>query len=71
MIIIFEIDKRKRKGKRFNFKPCFFRGYWRNKKCYRIGWLIFSFSYYPEKGLRDFLEYNRFENACWHNKSTY
>ena len=61
MILIFEQDTRnhcgKPVGKNFIFKPIFFKGLWRNKYTWRIGWGFWSLSYYPEPGLKDFFDH--------------
>lgn len=65
MILIFEQDTRIRKGKRWTWKLMFFKGPWREKTMWRIGWGFWALSYYPERGLRDFSEYIEDGNALW------
>jgi hypothetical protein len=66
MILIFEQDTRERDGKHFCFKPMLFNGAWRSQRTWRIGWGLWTLSYYPEPGLKDFFDY--VENTQWYKK---
>ena len=67
MVFVFEMDLTRRKGKLFNWNPCLFKGKWEcNKTTWRLGWGIWSISYYPSKSLRAFFEY--VPKVGWHGK---
>ncbi len=70
MILIFEQDKRPREGKKWTWRPMIFRGSWKNKKTWRVGWGLWTLSYYPESGLRDFFEYIKGNNVNWQKRKT-
>jgi hypothetical protein len=57
MILILEVDARPRDGRRFTWRPAWFRASWHGERTWRIMWGIWSASYYPEPGLRDFFDY--------------
>ena len=64
MILIFEQDLTVRNGSWWNWRPNFFIGPWRGcrlgdpqqLRTWRLGWGIWSLSYYPSPGLRKFFE---------------
>ena len=62
MILIFEQDKRPHQSKYFDWKPGYFTGAWKTKRTWRIYWSLWSLSYYPEEGLRDFMDH--IEEGC-------
>ena len=68
MILIFEQDTRLHNGKRFEWKPMLFRGIWCGGRTWRIGWGMWSISYYPSKGLLDFFRYVESRNAAWYHE---
>jgi hypothetical protein len=72
MVIIFEqdfrIDENGNKG--FIFKPTLFKGLWKRKLTWRIVFGIWSISYYPEIGLKEFFEHIEQNNTQWYKKST-
>ncbi len=47
-------------------RPFRFRAEWRGKRTWRIGWLWWSISYYPEPKLRSFMEW--VENTSWRHE---
>jgi hypothetical protein len=63
VILCLEQDLRRHNGRWFNWKPCWFSGSWRNKRTWRFGWGMWSVSYYPEPGLRDFFDH--VEDTAW------
>lgn len=65
MILIFEQDIAIRNGKLFNWKPMFFKGAWEEKTTYRLGWGLWSVSYYPCSDLRSF--FSEAKSKEWHN----
>jgi hypothetical protein len=60
MIRIFEQDRRT-----WLMKPFLFRGVWDGQKTWRIGWGLWSLSYYPSPGIREFFEHVK--NTQWHD----
>ena len=67
MILVFEVDLTIRDGKRWTWKPMFFKGKWGAGKTWRIAWGIFSVSYYPSKCLRKF--FDRVKKGVWYHRS--
>lgn len=65
MILIFEQDKRPHQSKYFDWKPGIFKGTWKSKKTWRVYWGLWSVSYYPEKGLNDFMKYIESGSTSW------
>lgn len=57
MILIFEQDSRDHGNGRFNWRPSWFRGRWQGGTTWRFGWGLWSLSYYPSRGLRDFFDH--------------
>ncbi len=68
MILIFEQDIRKHEGKRFVWKVSLFKGDWQFKKTWRIMWGLWSLSYYPSKGIKDFYDHIESGGTKWHMK---
>ncbi len=68
MIVIFEQDTRKRNGRRFTWKPVVFKGVWCGKSTWRIGWGLWSLSWYSSPGLRDFFRHAEARRAVWHSE---
>lgn len=68
MILVIEQDTRKRDGRRFTWRPTLFKGFWKDRKTWRIGWGLWSLSYYPSPGLRDFFRYAGSDNTVWYDK---
>lgn len=67
MIFIFELDFTVRDGKRWRWKPSWFTGFWESKRTWRLGWGVFSVSYYPSRSLRRFFDYVESENTAWYS----
>ena len=68
MIIIFEQDLRTAPdGSKFRWHPHAFRGTWNGKRTWRIGWGLWSISYYPSEGLKPFFEH--VEDTEWHHQA--
>ena len=65
MILIFEQDTRKHDNGRFTLWPALFRGWWRNRRNWRIAWGLWSISYYPEPGLRSFFDWVEDGKTTW------
>ena len=65
MILIFEQDTTVRNGRRFDWKPMLFKGGWKGKRTWRIGWGMWTLSYYPESGLKDFFKSAKNPNIGW------
>jgi hypothetical protein len=55
LILIFEHDLRVHDGQRFRWRPSWFSAPWRDGRTWRLMWGLWSFSYYPEAGLHEFL----------------
>jgi hypothetical protein len=68
MILILEQDLRRHNGKRWVWKPLFFRNEMFGRTTWRIGWGFWSLSYYASPGLKDFLDYIREGNTEWRDK---
>lgn len=70
MILIFEQDTRShgQRGEtgRFQWRACFFRGRWRGRTTWRLGWGMWSLSYYPEPGISDFFEWVELGQTHWY-----
>jgi hypothetical protein len=66
MILVLEQDTRRHSGVAWNWKPLRFVGTWKGRKTWRIGWGLWTLSYYPEPGLRDFFEYVEKGNTRWY-----
>jgi hypothetical protein len=66
MILIFEIDKTVRNGRRWVWRPMLFKGLWRGRRTWRVGWGLFTLSYYPVPGLRSFFQWVEGHNTCWY-----
>lgn len=72
MILILEQNVRpypRNIGKRWFWRPGFFRGIWKGMRTWRICWGLWSLSYYPEPGLHDFFEYIEKGNCRWYKKT--
>jgi len=70
MVLTFEQDWRRHgTGRRFNWRPAWFTGLWRDKRTWRICWGLWSLAYYPELGLHDFFRYIEGANTQWYTKS--
>jgi hypothetical protein len=69
MVLCLEQDLRDHGGGRFVWKPMFFRGYWHGRRTWRIGWGLWSLSYYPSPGLRDFFRYVEAGKTSWYDSS--
>lgn len=54
MIFVVEQDLRAHDGVRFAWRPELFRGKWCDGRMWRLSWGLWSISYYPSAGLRDF-----------------
>ncbi len=65
MILILEQDTRKRNGKRFTWKPKLWKFPWHGKRSWRFGWGVWSLTYCPEPGLRDFHDHIAEGNTKW------
>jgi hypothetical protein len=65
MILIFEQDTREHDGRCFGWRPELFRGRWRGRRNWRLMWGLWSISYYPSPGLRDFMEHIEAGNTRW------
>ena len=65
MILVIEQDVRAHNGRRFTWRPLLFRGLWSGQRTWRIGWGLWSLSYYPEPGLRDFFRWIEGKNTRW------
>jgi len=66
MILIFEIDKTVQNGKRWTWRPMRFHGTWKGKTTWRVGWGIFSISYYPSSSLKKFSD--ELQGMTWRTK---
>ena len=67
MILIFEQNIQPQIDcKYFRFKPMLFKGIWHSRRTWRIGWGIWTLSYYPEPGLKEFFQYA--SETQWYNK---
>ena len=71
MIFVFEIDITKRNGRRWSWDFSFFRDVWDKGKTWRVGWAIFSLSFYPARSLRQFFDYVESGNAEWKEAKNY
>lgn len=68
MILILEQDVRPHGGVRFAWKPSIFRGTWDGKPTWRAGWGLWSLSYYPAPGLRDFFRHIEGGSTEWRER---
>lgn len=68
MILVFEQDTRPHRGKHFDWRVGWFRGRWKGKTTWRLCWGMWSLSYYPSPGLRDFFDYVRSDATEWRSK---
>ncbi len=57
MIVVLEQDGRSRNGSRFNWTPHLFRGRWGGGPTWRFGWGMWSISYYPSPGIKEFFDH--------------
>jgi hypothetical protein len=57
MILVFEQDTRTRNGRRFSWKGLWFTGVFDGRRTWRVGWGMWSLSYYAAPSLRDFFRY--------------
>lgn len=70
MILIFEQDVRSRPGVgRFAWRPNWFKGRWDGGTTWRIGWGLWSISYYPSPGLRHFFDHVETGRTEWKSGS--
>lgn len=65
MILIFEQDARDHGKGRFNWRPGWFRGKWKGRTTWRLAWGLWSLSYYPSPGLRDFFDHVQADRTSW------
>lgn len=73
MILILEQDIRCRNaagelaptGHRFTWRPLLFRGPWHAGRTLRIAWGVWSLTYFPEEGLKDFLDHVEQRKTQW------
>lgn len=56
MVLIFDQDFRKHDGRRFSWTPGLYTGRWGPGRTWRVWWGLWSLSYFPEEGLRPFLD---------------
>ena len=68
MILVFEQDSRRRRGRRLTLRPVLFRGRWNGQRTWRLCWGMWSVSAYPSPGLREFFE--TAGRGCWHAVDT-
>jgi hypothetical protein len=54
VILVFEHDSRDHGSGRFAWRPGLFCGRWGGGRTWRLSWGVWSISYYPSPGLRDF-----------------
>jgi hypothetical protein len=66
MILLIERDVRKHPNALPWWKPLVFRGTWEHGRTWRIGWGNWSLSYYPSRGMREFMWYISSGNTCWY-----
>jgi len=66
MILVIEQDTRRHSGVAWNWKPIWFSGSWKGRKTWRVGWGLWTLSYYPEPGLRDFFDHIEKGNTTWY-----
>ena len=57
MILILEQDVRPQADIWFWWRPRLFKGSWKDRKTWRVGWGFWTISYYPEPGLNDFFNH--------------
>jgi hypothetical protein len=65
VILIFEQDTRDHGSGRFRWRPSLFRGRWQGLVTWRFGWGLWSLSYYPAPGLRDFFDHLESGQTEW------
>jgi hypothetical protein len=68
MILVLEQDIRRHPengNRRWVWKPLIFRNKMFGKRTWRIGWGLWTLSYYGAPGLKDFLDYIRQGNTEW------
>lgn len=65
MILIVEQDTRDHGQGRFAWRPTLFRGRWQGRTTWRVGWGLWTLSYYPSPGLRDFMDWIEAGNTEW------
>ncbi len=65
MIIIFEQDARDHGRGRFKWRPSWFHGGWRGEQTWRFAWGLWSLSYYPDSGLREFFDHVERGSTEW------
>lgn len=63
MIVLWEIDLRHIKYDWPWWKPGLFIGAWAGGRTWRLWWWMFSVSYYPSPGIKEFFDHVPF--ACW------
>jgi hypothetical protein len=56
MILVFEQDARDHGSGRFSWRISWFKARWGDGRTWRIGWGLWSLSYYPAAGLRPFFD---------------
>jgi hypothetical protein len=65
MILMIEQDIRIHNWRRWVWIPSVFSGTWRDRRTWRIVWGMWSLSYYPESGLREFFAHVKNGNTEW------
>ncbi len=66
MILLFEQDVRAHGGGRFRWKPsCDICRAWKGLLTWRVGWGIWTVSYYPSPGFREFIDDVRGGTTNW------
>ena len=65
MIILLEHDTRKHNGRRFSWKPGYWKMIWKDGYMHRWAWGLWSISIYPEPGIKDFHDYISAGNTEW------
>jgi hypothetical protein len=69
LILVFEQDLQDHGQGRFNWRPSLFRGRWSGGLTWRVAWGLWSLSYYPSPGLRQFFDHIESGSTGWVSKS--
>lgn len=68
MILLLSQDVRDHGSGRFNWKPNWFSGAWQGGRTWRICWGLWSLSYYPSPGCKEFFDHVESGQTEWRAK---